>query len=349
MMDVTSLRVLQFIAHDVPRRLANGGGDAMVYSFAESPLDDSLRNYLAQRITGSLHSAGVQVERDPDAESPVPGLILDSLQNGTMGFVTMSWKIAEHLHHSQTGVNPGGVMCLVEVVLGNIPGLAILKLDKGEAIRIEQQRNQQGQFTFDLLHLRDLVLNRRTKIYKTGLFVMRDGSNDQFRGSVSDNQRASSTPTEVADFFLKRFLGCRLIESPDIQTQRFFNHTESYISTQIQTPEFKARYETALIAEMNNEDRNVNPLAFAEKNLRLDDRDGYRKWLEVNNVEFRPFDKDTQLIDHRLRKVDYEFECGVRVQVPLEALDDQVMMTSMDNELTKMEIQDRITRVRGKR
>ena len=165
---------------------------------------------------------------------------------------------------------------------------------------------------------------------------------------MSDNQRGYTTTSEVADFFLKAFLGCQLVESPAVATKKFFNVTEGFITHEVTDPEAKARYETALLAELNNDLGTLNPADFADRNLKVEDRQPYREWFQEQDAGFQQFDKDIQLVKTRLRRVSVNFESGVSVLVPPDSLGEQVLMSDTVDGRTRMEIEDRLTNVEGK-
>ena len=347
-MNLGPLKVLRVIAHEVPSRQQGSTTNLVVHSQVESQLDPGLRNYFRERILRSITSAGYEVTFVPASPSPVPSLLSDYLLGYNTDFILLSRQIADHLYFSQTAVNSPGLLCLAEVEISAVPGIVILKLDKEAAVQIEQVMLN-GSFTYDLQHVQNLILTQRTRVFKAGIFVLPPGSTDllSIQGVVSDNQRGYAPTTEVADFFLTRFLGCRLVDSPEVTTKKFFNATEEFISSYVPDPELKARYETALLAELNNEDRTVSPMAFAERHLRLEDRQLFRECLTENEVDFRPFDKDSELIKTRLRRVSVDFESGVGVLVPPDAFDEQVAVSNMDDGRTRMEILDRLKKIRG--
>ena len=341
--------VRRVIVHEVPNRPTGGREVQVVHSEVESRLDAELQNYFRERAIQSLRSAGYQVTSHPQTSSPVPNLLYNYLQGSTTDFIGMSQRVADHLYNSQTGVNSAGLLCVMEVDILATRGIAILKLDKDEAVRIEQTTFG-GNVTFDLEHLRDLILTKRTRVFKAGVFVLQEdcANTPGVDGIVSDNQRGYTPSTEVADFFLKKFLGCTLVESPDVTTKQFFYATEEFIASEISDAEDKARYETALLAELNSEDRTVNPRNFAESNLSVDHRQSFLGWLGERDVAIQQFDKDTQLIKTRLRRVSVNFESGIGVLIPPDSMGEQVTLSKMDDGLTYLEIRDRLTTVEGK-
>ena len=176
-----------------------------------------------------------------------------------------------------------------------------------------QQSQLKGKSTFNLEHLRDLMLTQKTKVFKVGLFVQMGNTLESIDGAVSDNQRGYYPTTEVADFFLKRFLGCKLREAPEITTKRLFQATEDFIRDVISEPEVKARYEIALLAELSSEAKTFAPRSFADRYLRVADRQVYISFLADVEIAPQPFDKDTDLIDTHLKRIQIDFESGIGV------------------------------------
>ncbi len=348
--DIRALQVTRAIVHDVPSRIGQGYTSGVTYSEVESQLDRQSKNYFRERTIGSLQSAGFDVRFATEASSPVPNLLSEYLIGRDIDdFVEMSKQIAVHLYNSQTGVNSPGLLCLLEIRIGEIKGITILKLNREGAVRIEPTE-WNGSPTYNLHVIRDLILSERSKVFKAGLFLPVLLSEDliEIRGRVSDNQRGYAPAVQVADFFLKRFLGCELLKSAQSITKQFFDVTEEWIA-QIPDPVLKAQYETALLAELNNERGIVNPFDFADTNLHLDDRRAYKDWLSEREIDFRPFEKDTQLIKNRLRRISVDFESGIGVFVPTEAMEKgYVKISEGRNELTRMEIEDRLRTLRGR-
>ena len=128
-----------------------------------------LRNYFREKAMRSLNAAGFEVISDSSIGSPVPVLISGYLLGSNGDFVNMSQRVADHLYNSQTGVNSPGLICVMEVDISGVRGIAILKLDKNEAVHIEQV-SLNGNATFDLRHVKDLILSSGTRVFKAGLF-----------------------------------------------------------------------------------------------------------------------------------------------------------------------------------
>ena len=348
--DIGPLQVNRVIVHDVPTRIVGQQESGVIYSEIESQLSQQSKNYFRARTIRSLESAGLDVRFSSDTSSPVPELLRGYLvdQSGA-DFVDMSQQVAKHLYDSQTGVNSPGLLCVLEVRITSTVGVAILKLNREGAVRI-RQIEMQGSATFDLDVVQDLVLSERIRVFKAGLFYPDATSLEsvQVVGMVSDNQRGYAPASQVADFFLKRFLGCEMIESAEGVTKNFFDATEEWIA-QVPNPERQAQYETALLSELNNERRVVTPVDFAETHLRQEDRQDFRDWLSERDVNDSPFEKDTHLIRSRLRRMRVDFESGISVSVPPDTIEQgYVKISTAANDLTRMEIEDRLREMRGR-
>jgi hypothetical protein len=345
--DLGRLAVERLIVHEVPPRPARGGGPKPVFSEIDSPLTQELKNYFKERIVGSLTTAAYDVAFDATSGSPVPGLVTGYLGDGR-SFVEKSVAIAQHLYATQTGVNPPGLVIVARVAVGGRRALAILKVEKEEGVRVEQARVEEKR-TFNIEHLRDLMLNAKTKVFKIGLFIKPDGDGDTIAGAVSDKQRGYLPKTEVADFFLKRFLGCTLLEAPDVSTKRFFNATEDFINAQVNDPILKARYNIALLAELNDTATLLRPRDFAQRHLELDDRQRYITFLETKDVSTTVVQKDTTLIAGQIQRLQLDSSSGLAVLGSPESFRDHVQMSELDDGRTRVQIEDRLDRVHGKR
>ena len=326
--DIGRLHIEKVIVHDIPSGRVSGAAQPPILSEIESPLRQQLRNYFREKIVRSLTSAAFDVEFDPTTTSPVPDLVLDNLGDQTKDFVAMSRETAQHLYDSQTGVNPPGLLSLAQASVRGRRAIGVLKLEREEGLRL-QQSQLEGKSTVNLEHLRDLMLTQKTKVFKVGLFVQMGNTLESIDGAVSDNQRGYYPTTEVADFFLKRFLGCKLREAPEITTKRLFQATEDFIRDVISEPEVKARYEIALLAELSSEAKTFAPRSFADRYLRVADRQVYISFLADVEIAPQPFDKGTDLIDTHLKRIQIDFESGIGVLGKPDTFDDHVKMEDL--------------------
>lgn len=343
-MNLTTFRIDSLIVHDVPRHLAGDESEEIVLSDASSSLDASLRNLFTERVTRSLSKNAFEVERDPAATSPVPDHVrlLAAAQGKEREpkLVQTSQDMARHLFASQTGSNPAG---LLVVALGRVDGkgaVSVMKLEREDAIRVSPTQRH-GHTTFDVQYLRDLMLGKNTRVFKASLF--KPVGKDDLDGLVSDTQRNDPT-ADVANFFLRRFLGCRLKVAPDVATRQFFTATQEFINT-IPDPEKKARYEIALIAAMNTPGQTMTPGSLANQ-LDTEDRQPFRNVLAQQGAPTGRFDKDNRLIAGQLRQLVFGFERSrLRLSGPPEDVEEFVRINPEGG--APVEIHDQIDDVRG--
>jgi hypothetical protein len=346
-MDLGTFFIDSIIVHDVPKRAADGGGDPLILSEVPSSLDQSLRNFFKERITRSLGKQAFEVEHDPANNSPVPQHVVDIIGDARK-LVTSSQEAAKHLHASQSGVNPAG---LVVICRGRVDGqtcCAILKLEREDAIRVEQTQLQ-GHRTFSVAYLRDLMLGRNTRVFKASLFVTSDGATTGLDGLVSDDQASISDGGGVAGFFLSRFLGCRLKEAPEVATRKFFEATQDWINS-LGDPVKQGRYEVALIAQMNHTATTVVPRSFASSNLDTQDRNPYLQHLAAEGAPTARFAKNNRLIEPKIQQMSIRFQnSNIRVSGSPDAVQQYVQINPPSTDGASVEITDDVEEIRGGR
>ena len=221
--DLGLLEIKKMIIHEVPRK-ASGGGQASnpVYSEVESPLTNDLVIFFRGKIIESSGSSNAfEVCLDDNSSSPIPKLINTYLTNTGVDFVDISQKIAKHLCDCQTAVNPGGLITVVDCVFGSCKAIAILKVEKEAGVRLNQSKVN-GKTTFNIRYIKDLIFSKKTKLFKSGLFIQIGAKMKTIEGLVCDQQRSRFARNEVAMFFLNDFLGCQMLQDPAVATKHFF-------------------------------------------------------------------------------------------------------------------------------
>lgn len=344
-MDLGTFFIHKVIVHDVPRRTGGTTAEEIVFSEAVSDVTSELKNFFRERMNRSLNKQRYAVERDPAQTSPIPGLVAAVIGDENQ-LVDASQAMAAHLFACQSAVNPAGLVIVCTGVVDAERSVGILKLEREDAIRVEPT-GAAGARTFNIAHLRDLMLGKNTKLFKASLFVAPGGDPDAIDGLVSDDQRGYDPRTEVAQFFLSRFLGCRLKTQADVSTKAFFEAGQAWINTLTDEAK-KTRYEVALLAQMNAATRTITPNTFAEQNLEVEDRTPFREFLAEQNAPTGVIDKDTRLIDARIRQMTMAMaESKIRVVGTPDAIDTYVKVNPDGPESPRVEIADRVRDVRG--
>ena len=346
--DVGRLEIDKLIVHDVPSRRVNSQGASPTLSEIESPLTPTVRNYIRDKVVGALASNSFPVAFDPTSDSPVPALVMDNFGNQRTPFVGASQALANHLFQSQTGSNPPGLLVVTQISIEGVNSLALMKLEREAGARVASI-NHQGKSTFDVQHLSDLMPTDKTRVFKIGLFVQEGTTVESIAGRVSDNQAAQWNKSDIADFFLRRFLGCKLREEPRVTTRNYLDATEEWINSSVEDPVLKSKYEVAVLAEMQRNLGSINPRMFADQNLELDDRQPYISHLQERQVPVTEFPKDNFMIEARLRRISMELESGVIIMAKTDVFEDKVHITEEDSGQSRIEIIDRVKGMKGRR
>jgi 37-kD nucleoid-associated bacterial protein len=332
------------IVHDVPRRSAGDSNHAIVFSDVAANVDQGLKNFFRERTIRSLNRQAYEVERDPNQSSPVPTHVID-IAGDPQKLVARSQEVARHLWSCQTAVNPAGLLILSLGTVDDSPAVSILKLEREDAIRVEPV-GEEGARTFNIAHLRDLMLGKNTKLFKASLFTVQG---DQISGLVSDDQRGYDPQSEIAQFFLRRFLGCRLKLADDVSTKAFFEVSQEWINRHVQDDAKKARYEVALLARMNSPTKTITVKSFADDSLDTEDRTPYRAHMIEHGLPTTSITKNTQLIEPRIRQLTYATREGIRVSGTHEKMDELVEVKPDEPGGPVIQVRDGLKDVRGGR
>jgi hypothetical protein len=349
MMIASQLTIEETIIHEItPRTHAPPKNPELILSNALSPLDNDLRAYFKERIAESLKLAAFPVKAKEERSSPTPDLVHLHFTKPDSDFVEISKEMAKYLFAAQQKVrsSPG----LLVVIAGKVdsgPAMVLLKLQKQQGLNLERT-GAAGAETYNLDHLRRLMLTDETRVYKIALFES-DGvlQPDDVYGEVSDKQRFSSPEKRMAAFFLDDFLGCELRDDPTQMTNSYYVGGEKYLNEKVTAPEKQARYHRAFIADLASQSDTVAPKKFADEHLDKEDREAFLNTLKVEGVPTTQFSKDIELIKGRLQEEEYVFNGGIRVRGTQEALKEHSEISEGEDKTLEMLITDRLKSVNG--
>jgi hypothetical protein len=338
--DYVRFNASQVIIHEVPQRFVGGPAQQLTLSERPEPLSGKLRTFFESKLRGSLARHGFDVQHDPQSPSTVPSLLATIIADPAE-LVAASRRMAEQLHHVQTGVNPAGLLCVALGSIGEVPSVAVLKVERENGVQVRPQQRD-GSRSLTMHFLDDLMITGKTRIFKASVF--QGDTVEQLDGRVADDQRGLEHAREVASFFLSSFLGCRLKTMPSIATKEFFLATEQFIDESVADPERKADYTVALLAAMKAPARDIRPRDFAEQHFEPTDRTPYREFMDERNVAVdQVFEKDTALVTNRIRKVRMETRHGLLVLGPDSEIRERVEVGP-----EQVVINDRVVKTQGR-
>jgi len=320
------LSITRVIIHEIPQaKIGEKGDHPARLSEAVTTLDSAQRSYFERRIATSLSKA-FEIQWDGGTSgSPVPAAIMDCFDDANYDettFVEQSRLIAAHLHDKQLGGSPAGLLAVVEatILTGKVVGrcIVVLKLELESGVSVTATQDGQGR-TVLAVQLEDVTLTETTRVFKAGLFHRFD-SLEKLSGWVSDSQLDSATAGRVvAEFFLSGFLGCELRETDQIATMRFLTRSREFVNS-VEHEEKKFRYLTAIRAEIESQASTIDPEAFANRVLDVEDRDNFVNRFMAANGTIPPIMKNVALVEREVSRTWVTFTDGVRVTGPPEAV-----------------------------
>jgi hypothetical protein len=337
-LDLRTLQLENLIIHRVPQKAAPGQPEVNpTLSDTADPQSDRVRAFFQRRIRDAIAKRGLAVEADPALDAGTIDAVRVALGDANE-FAAQSRTIAQRLFNVQDRRNTEGILVIGVGVVGGSQTLVILKLEHEAGVRAEEVHLDDGSLTFRVVLHEDLLLTPKTLLFKAAVFAGDDGS---FEALAADMQ----TTGGIADFFLARFLGCRLLENPSVTTERFFYTSEQWIG-QLPDAEKRARYEIALLAEMHSGQQTIDPNAFARRALAVDEHQPYKETLQAAGLRFTQFPKDTSSIESRIRRIAYDFASGIKVVGRPEAMREHVEVEEGDDGSgSVVTITDELTRV----
>ena len=353
--DLGLLKIRKVILHDVPRHTKNprhikeeeGGGP--ILSEVESPLTARQSLYFKDKIINSIKSPhAFDITFAAATSSPVPDLVVGYLTKPKKPlFIKSSQELAKHLYNIQTGQNPPGVLAVVDCLLDDKQALAIVKLEREEGIQLELTTIDEKK-TFGLRLINDLIFTQKTKVYKVSLFIALDEELKIMEAAAVDLQTGYQGQTDVAKFFLSKFLGCTLFEAAIMTTRMFFELSEQFFNEKVDDPIKRTRYYSHLVSAMESEKKSVSPEDFAVSYLERPDRKPFLDYIKSQGLTASSFPLDTKLIDRRLKRRVIEFENGVSIVISGEDAEDRVKYISLPNREVKIEISGVLKTIKAK-
>jgi hypothetical protein len=330
------LRLNTLIIHRVPKKNPRGEvAAAPTLSDAPTPDEDRVRAFFQRRIRAAVEERGVPLEIDPARDHAATDAIRAILADANM-LTPQSRALATRLFEVQDLRNSTGLLVAGVGTLGQRACVVLLKIEHDSGIRAEETRID-GQLTFEVVVHDDLLLTPHTQLFKGAVFAVEDS---QVESLAADMQVRGG----IADFFLENFLGCRLRETSAVTTERFLDTTERWIA-QLTDPEKQARYEVALLAQLQSAQQSVSVPQFAENAIDIDDHQSFRDAVQVGGLRWGTFRKDTSGIKSRIKRVAYNFASGIKIVGHPDAVEQHVAVENLEGIRARVTVEDDLNRV----
>lgn len=283
---------------------------------------------------------GAEIEPEEQAESATRDAALAILRDPNQ-LAPQSRIMGQRLFEAQDRRNPEGIVVIGVGTIDALPAVAVLKLEHERGVTAEERRLANGQLMFELVVHDDLMLTERTVLFKCAVLAPNNTTDWNLEGVAADLQVRG-----IADFFLTKFLGCRLVQQPDVLTEKFLEASERWIDS-VDDAEKKTRYEIQLLAHLNNTQTTVDPRGFAQSAMPAAEQDDYLNFLHGRGVPRQRFRKDLERVRSRIKRVAYEYSSGIKLVARPEAMEQYVTVEEPATGPTRTIIEDDLKRTHG--
>lgn len=311
---VPPIELVQTMIHEVPRGRASKDGAEVVLSQSPTTLNVRTDRFIREEMLQPSFVKGREIIFGTDFGSPVPGLVRAVLDDNTQLGIA-SQQMAEHLHNTQSASASAGVFLCSLARTQGVDRIVIMKAEHQEGVRLRQSIGDDGEVTFEVEHLDELILGRAAQVYKIALLWI-DQASDHLHGLMVDRQNGFG----YADYFLTEYLGFELVHQAEILTKDFVDGFSKYLRSPNLSAEKKVRYGGAVAAVLESPSAKLNPSSFIRDFIDPEDRDDARALIpaQVLGNEFR---KDITLVKSQIGGLKLSTGNGVTIQASSQAIE----------------------------
>lgn len=341
-LDTSTITIKNIIVHSIPKHRKGDLSIEPQYSQQESSLPDGLRVFFKEKIIQSLGSnKELRVCYNVDSVSPVSSYINQIISSSGGDIIEQSKLMTKYLFEIQNGQNASGILVVVYGTINDNNTCIIIKLERDEGAQLELDPVTKS---FNIKDVQNLMLTRKTKIYKVGLFVDKVKLKIKFDGSTADLQIDPKTKKVVTTWFIEDFLGCVPIENPKTTTKKFYDYTTTFIQA-IEDPIRKTKYTQDLNSYLQKNSQKLSATEFADDYLITADKDRYNKYLKEKNFRMTEFTKDNDYINNKIKTITILFENDIAIIGKKGTFDKNVNLKKQDDGRTKAEIVSKVKSV----
>lgn len=342
-LDTSTIVIENIIVHSIPRHKKGDFSIEPEYSERESSLPDGLRVFFKDKVIQSLQSnKELRVCYDVESVSPVSTYINQIISSNGADFVEQSKLMTKFLFEIQDGQNASGILVVIFGKINSQNTCIIIKLERDEGAQLELDPKTKS---FNIKDVKDLMLTRKTKIYKVGLFVDKSIFKIKYDGSTADLQIDPKTKKEVTTWFIEKFLGCVPLADPRTITKKFYDFTTTFIQS-IDDPIKKAKYTQDLNSYLQKNSHRISAKEFADDYMETSDKDLYNKYLKEKKFRMSEFPKDTSFIDNKIKTITMVFANDIAIVGKKGTFEKNVKLEEQSDGTTKAEIVSKVKSVR---
>lgn len=334
-LDTSTITIEKIIVHSIPRHKKGDLTLGPQYSEQESSLPDGLRVFFKDKVVQSLCSnKELRVKYDEENISPVSTYINEIITSEGSSLIEQSILMTKYLFEIQDGQNASGILVVIFGRINNKGACIIIKLERDEGAQLELDPITKS---FNIIGVKDLMLTKKTKIYKVGLFIDKLKFNVNFDGSTADLQIDPKTKKVVTTWFIEKFLGCIPIENPKTTTKKFYDYTTTFIQSITDTIK-KAKYTQDLNSYLQKNTHRISAREFANDYMETIDKNSYNSYLLDKKFIMSEFIKDVDYIDKKIKTITMLFANDIAIVGKKGTFNENVKLERQNDGNTKAEI-----------
>jgi len=326
MLNIYNLNFTKVAVHIITPKIEGAASANVVANRRLIELSEEVNELIKERLYDALKKTQKTFELviEDNLTTSFFGICKDTEEDGDNIFLDNSIRLANKLAENQTSENiPGGYFIFIKAKDSN--------QDRNVFITLKADITQALSYDFDKIKiLNNLFLTKSTKFFKFCLLYNRleqdyqddytelEYPNDKYCCVLFDEQfRPDSIP---AEYFYKGFLGLSIEYNAKIQSKRFYEFTEKFFKSNVESYDEMNNMLKVLKIEM--EDNNVltfQPAEFGQKYIQN------QNYIETYNKEVitklpDSISKDNTLIKSKLKSQKIEFPNRISISGPEESL-----------------------------
>ncbi|NVO09093.1 MAG: nucleoid-associated protein [Bacteroidales bacterium] len=338
-LDTSTITIERIIVHSIPKHRKGDFSVQPQYSEQESSLPDGLRVFFKEKVVQSLQSnKELRVCYDTNSVSPVSTYINQIINSEGADLVEMSKLMTKYLFEIQDGQNASGILVVISGKISESNTCIIIKLERDEGAQLELNPLTKS---FNIKDVKDLMLTRRTKIYKVGLFIDKSLFKIKYDGSTADLQIDPKTKKVVTTWFIEEFLGCVPLEDPRSTTKKFYNYTTTFIQT-IEDPIKIIKYTQDLNSYLQKNSQMISAKEFADDYMETTDKNSYSNYLNEKRFKMSEFPKNNDYIEKQIKTITMLFANDIAIIGKKGTFDKNVKLENQKDGTTKAEIVSKV-------
>jgi len=342
-LDTSTITIERIIVHSIPKHKKSDYSIEPQYSELESSLSDGLRLFFKDKVVQSLQSnKELRVCYNTDSISPVSTYIKQIINSKGVDLVEQSKLMTQYLYKIQDGQNTSGIVVVISGLINDKNTCIIIKLerDEGAQLVLDPKTN-----SFNIKDVKDLMLTRKTKIYKVGLFIDKSLFKIKYDGSTADLQIDPKTKKVVTTWFIEEFLGCIPLEDPRTTTKKFYDYTTTFIQA-IEDPIKKAKYTQDLNSYLQKNSQKISAKEFADDYMETSDKSSYSNYLNEKRFRMSEFPKNNDYIESKIKTITMLFANDIAIVGKKGTFYKNVKLENQHDGTTKAEVISKVKSIR---